>query len=175
MLVQSAILLLFLLFSLLSVSVQALTSVPDLNYSYGHAPRSCISTPDSSVTRISFAKYISDNFDDTSPDPFEIPCKYSVFADSSVTATFPRGLVILGSLTFPELPTHITTAIKTPFVLVRGKLLIGSDNAHYTSQVEFVLTNSTEDLIVENESGNQNFDHLVNYGQKAFVVYGGMV
>lgn len=164
---------LFLLFASL---VQARTAAPKLNYAYGQAPRSCLSTANSTITRISFADFIAQNFDSSYNGPFVIPCEYTVFVDASVTAEFPYGLKILGTLEFPEtLPESITTKIITPFVLVRGSLLIGKKEAHYTSNVEFRLTNSTKDLEVENESGNRRFDYMLNFGKKAFVVYGGQV
>lgn len=160
------------IFALFGTLVQGAT---DLNFAYGHAPRSCISTPASSIKRVSLTKYIADNFDASATVPFQITCQYSVFVDSSVTVRFPHGLIILGTLEFPELRNRIKTFISTPFVLVRGRLLIGKQSAQYTSQVEFRLTNSTKDIELKNESENGLFDNLMNFGKKAFVVYGGQV
>lgn len=147
----------------------------DLNFQYGHAPMSCLDISDSQLTRVSLTDYISSNFDPSSSAAFEIPCGTSVSVDTSVSFTFPHGLIIRGVLDFPETARALTTTITTPFILVRGKLTIGTAKTPYSSRVKFQLTDYSKELKLENESGNGKFDSMLNFGKKAFVVYGGSV
>jgi len=145
---------------------------------YGHVNPSCDEAPTMEVT---LNELIMMQQEKGNSDPVAVECGYHATARQG-TYDLPNGLIVSGELTFEDNPgTSTETVLEAPFILVRGHLEAGTLEKPFESKLRFVLTeflnypHEHHNLTVESLSENKLFSGSINFGDKAFVVYGGTI
>lgn len=150
----------------------------ELDDAYGHVDHSCVGEP--ITTTVTLDDLVSQQ--GNSDDPVSIPCGYRVTAVQGNTYELTNGLEVYGELEFEDNPnSDEETIVEAPYILVRGYLQAGTTSEPYQSKLRFVLTefqnkpDSHYNLTVNSLSTNSLFSAPMNFGDKAFVVYGGTI
>jgi len=155
----------------------------DLDSRYGHIESSCTDVPITEDIKLSELIETSEKNQGSDkngdPSPVSVECGFRAIAEHGNTYKMPNGLVVLGELKFEDKSDATKeTVVEAPYILVRGHLEAGTVNNPYKSKLRFVLTEFPEDdrtLIVDSLSNNELFSEPMNFGDKAFVVYGGTI
>ena len=153
----------------------------DFDKRYGHEPPSCVGVPiTDTVTTLEDLEDLASQ--GNSDDPVSIPCGSRVTAVQGKTYDLKNGMEVLGELVFQDDPdSDKETIVKAPYILVRGHLQDGTPSTPFISKLRFVLTefnkfpNNHYNLTVNHVSDNDLFDGTMDFGDKAFVVYGGAI
>jgi len=142
---------------------------------YGHVKPICADKPITKTVNL-------DQLVDDSNNPVTVPCGFRAIAEHGSTYNITNGLEVLGELTFEDKSnSDKETILEAPYILVRGHLQAGTIDQPFESKLRFVLTefknfpNTHHNLTVDHDSSNTFFNHPHNFGDKAFVVFGGTV
>jgi len=147
----------------------------DFDEAYGHIRPSC--EDQDNDTPITLAELVSQ----TNTGPVIVDCGYRATAEQGLRYEIPDGLEVYGELVFEDASSNKETIVEAPYVLVRGYLQAGTLDNPFQSKLRFILTefqNEPENhfnLTVDSLSENEYFKGSMNFGDKAFVVYGGTV
>ena len=153
----------------------------DFDDRYGHVKPFC--EDDSITNMVTLDELVSQQQENkNSNDPVTVPCGFRATAAHGNTYNLASGLEVLGELTFKDKSnSDKETIIEAPYILVRGHLQAGTIDQPFESKLRFVLTefknfpNTHHNLTVDHDSSNTFFNHPHNFGDKAFVVFGGTV
>jgi hypothetical protein len=144
---------------------------------YGHVNPSCDGEPITNT--ITLDELMSQG---NSNDPISVPCGYHATTIQGNKYYLSNGLEVYGELVFTDNDNPNNsgeeTIVEVPYILVRGHLQAGTQDEPYNSKLRFVLTefqNKSDKLIVPSLSDNPLFQSPMNFGDKAFVVYGGTI
>ena len=150
----------------------------DFDKRYGHEPPSCVGVAITNTDTTLEDLALQGNSD----DPVSIPCGSRVTAVQGKTYDLKNGMEVLGELVFQDNPdSDKETIVKAPYILVRGHLQAGTPSTPFMSKLRFVLTefenkpDAHYNLTVDHVSDNELFKGTMNFGDKAFVIYGGAV
>jgi len=148
-----------------------------LDNAYGHVKPSCDGVP--ITNNVTLDELVSQG---NANDPISIPCGYRVNTVQGNTYDLANGLEVYGKLEFNDNPnSDEETIVKAPYILVRGHLQAGTVEVPFMSKLRFVLTefgnklDAHYNLTVDSLSDNDLFKGAMNFGDKAFVVYGGTI
>ena len=164
--------------AILTLPLHSLGLQGDFDDKYGHVKPSCEGTP---ITQhVTLDDLVSQQRETN--DRVTVPCGVMAHAVHGSTYNLDSGLEVLGELTFDDNPNSDNeTIVEAPFILVRGHLEAGTIDKPFQSKLRFVLTefkkfpNIHYNLTVDHDSTNDLFDHSMNFGDKAFVVFGGTI
>jgi len=164
--------------AILTLPLQSLGLQGDFDDNYGHVKPSCEGIR--ITEHVTLDELVSRPRDTN--DPVTVPCGFMAHALHGSTYNLDSGLEVLGLLTFDDNPnSDKETIVEAPYILVRGHLQAGTIDKPFQSKLRFVLTefknfpNIHYNLTVDHDSTNDLFDHSMNFGDKAFVVYGGTI
>jgi len=125
------------------------------------------------------------NDGDTTKPTVSVNCGYRAKVEQGKMYNLTNGLIVYEELIFEDSATSDKeTIIVAPYILVRGFLQAGTSEKPFLSKLRFVLTEFPKDdnsddkrtLMVKSLSQNQYFrNEIMNFGDKAFVVYGGTI
>jgi len=167
--------------AILTLPLQSLGFPGDFDDRYGHVNPVCEDVPiTQEVTLDDLMSQQREN--ENSNDPVTVPCGFRATAVHGSTYNLISGLEVLGELIFEDKSNiEKETILEAPYILVRGHLQAGTIDQPFESKLRFVLTEFTDfpdthhNLTVDHDSINTLFDHSMNFGDKAFVVYGGTI
>jgi len=150
---------------------------------YGHVNPSCDGQAiTKTVTLDSLVSQQQEQSDSVENLPLSVECGIRATATQGHTYNLTNGLIVYGELQFDDDTTiEQETVVEAPYILVRGHLQAGTIEAPFESKLRFVLTefqnypNVHHNLTVDHDSENILFHHPHNFGDKAFVVFGGTI
>jgi len=167
--------------AILTLPLQSLGLQGEFDRRYGHVNPSCEDAPITNM--VTLDELVSQQRkNENSNDPVTIPCGFRATAVHGNAYSLTSGLEVLGELKFEDKSnSDKETILEAPYILVRGHLQAGTIDQPFESKLRFVLTefknfpNTHHNLTVDHDKPNKFFNHSMNFGDKAFVVYGGTI
>lgn len=171
------------LFALLSQSF-AKEGSGTFSEEFGHVEPSCVGKK--ITKRVTLDDLIQEqkNDGDNNKPTVSVECGCRATVEQGKTYNLPNGLIVYGELKFKDSKkSKNETMIVAPYILVRGHLQAGTLEKPFLSKLRFVLTEFPKDnknekrtLKVKELSKNPYFaGETMDFGDKAFVVYGGTI